>query len=73
MLKVDQRSSLSDPEVPKLSDADYKEMIQLVLDEVIGNVTSTKLGIGLVNDVQNLKAAIDYPEDKKIVSVNPIK
>ena len=48
--------------------AEYGELLNIVLNDIIGNVTCTKLGLGLVNDLQNLKTACDYPSDKKLVS-----
>lgn len=75
LLKPSNLSSLCDESIPRLDEAEYTEMIKLVLDEVIGNVTSTKLGIGVINDVENLKIACGYPKEKKIVrnSFNQIK
>lgn len=61
-------SPLADKNTPTLSTEEYKKLIVLVLDEIIGNVTSTKLGIGLANDVQNLKIACEYQANKKIVN-----
>ena len=46
---------------------EYVQLIQIVLDDIIGNVSCTKLGLGLVNDLQNLKTACDYPAEKKLV------
>ena len=69
LLSPKHRSSLSDPNIPQLEESEYKQLINLVLEHIIGNVTSTKLGIGLVNDISNLKIACDYPSDKQIVKL----
>lgn len=48
---------------------EYTQIIKIVLDDIIGNVSCTKLGLGLVNDLQNLKTACDYPTEKKVVRI----
>ena len=48
LLHPSKRNKLSDPNIAKLTDNEYKQLIKLVLDKIIGSVSSTKLGIGLV-------------------------
>ena len=69
LLRIEDRSALSQNEGLVQDSEEYNRLILVVLEKIIGGVSATKIGLGLINDVRNMKEAINYPENKKIVSL----